>query len=136
MSFYFLPIIVAAIGFEIAYHISKTKKRGRPLVCPVGADCDSVVHSDYSKFLGYPVEGLGMLYYGFITAVYLVLTIAPSLGFQEVFYFVGVVSLGAFIFSLYLIFVQAFIIRAWCTWCLASAALSTILAYLAYLSIL
>lgn len=135
MSFYFLPVIVAAIGFEIARHIKKTKKHGKTLVCPVGAECDTVVHSDYSKFLGFPVEGLGMLYYGFVAMAYIVLSIVPSLAINELFYVVFLVSGIGFLFSMYLIFIQAFVIRAWCTWCLASAGLCTVLAWLAYLSV-
>jgi uncharacterized membrane protein len=135
-SFYFIPIVVAAIGFEIATHIRKTKKHGKALVCPVGAECDAVVHSDYSKFLGFPVEILGVLYYAFIALAYIAILVVPSLAIQELFYLLFAVSGLAFIFSAYLIFVQAFVIRAWCTWCLASAGLSTILAYLAFISVI
>ena len=135
-SFYFIPIVAAAIGFEIATHIRKTKKHGKILVCPVGAECDAVVHSDYSKFLGFPVEILGALYYAFVALVYIAILVVPSLAIQELFYLLFAVSGLAFIFSAYLIFVQVFVIRAWCTWCLASAGLSTILAYLAFISVI
>jgi hypothetical protein len=40
-------------------------------------------------------------------------------------FIVAGITIGGFLFSLYLTFVQAFLIKSWCSWCLMSAALST-----------
>jgi len=81
----------------------------------------------FRPFLGLPLEWLGVAYYAIISisyAVALILpdTIAPSFGV-----FLLTISAGAFLFSLYLIFIQAFYLKEWCTWCLGSAGLSTII---------
>ncbi|HBV01256.1 MAG TPA: hypothetical protein DEF00_02565 [Candidatus Taylorbacteria bacterium] len=121
-----LPVIVilcALCGFLLALFIHIKKKLSAPIVCPIGHSCDPVVHSDYSRFLGIPVEILGMVYYFLILLHYSLFSIFPAPGANELgFVFIGVSAL-AFLFSLYLTAVQAFILKEWCTWCLISAAL-------------
>ncbi len=66
-------------GFFVARHIHEHKKVGKkPLVCPMKFDCASVVHSDYSKLLGVPLEVLGMFYYGLVSVFNLESTSSPS----------------------------------------------------------
>lgn len=121
----FLIMILGVAGFFIARYIRKHKKQNTPLVCPIRFDCHTVVHSDYARFLGIPVEILGMLYYAFIVVTYVFFVFYP-----EVFSFVSAdvlnifmisVSLAAFMFSAYLIGVQIFILKKGCSWCIVSA---------------
>lgn len=113
---------LGAFGFWVAWYISKHKKpEQRPLVCPLKFDCDTVVHSDYSKFLGIHVEKLGMIYYGFLAVSYSILIFMPHSLPNAVVGILSVLSLVAFLFSLYLIGVQTFILRKGCFWCFVSA---------------
>lgn len=114
--------ILGICGFFVARHIYKHKKpNAAPLVCPLKLDCDTVVHSDYSKFFGIPVEILGMIYYVFISASYLILIFfLHSLPFILVG-FLAFLSVVAFLFSLYLIGVQIFVLKKGCFWCFVSA---------------
>jgi uncharacterized membrane protein len=117
--------ILGVCGFMVAKHIRDHKTKNRPLVCMAGFDCHAVVHSDYSKFLGAPVELLGMAYYAFITLAYLLFTLAAMpAGFA---WFLAMVSLASFLFSVYLISVQIFVLRKGCSWCLVSALISTLI---------
>lgn len=126
-ALYFLLISCAVGGFLLAAFIHFKKKMSTPLVCPIGHSCDPVVHSDYSRFLGVPVEILGMGYYFLILLYYSLFSIFPASGESELeFIFIGVSTL-AFMFSAYLTAVQAFILKEWCTWCLISAALCTVI---------
>jgi|SRR3989344_9470378 len=112
----FIIVILAIAGFALALYIHFHKRTARPLVCPIGHHCDPVIHSDYSKIFGFPVEMLGMLYYALIAVGY---WLAPAhMALQ-------IISGAAFGFSLYLIGIQLFVLRMWCTWCLISAALCT-----------
>src|SRR3989338_212050 len=70
--------ILAASGFLIAHHIFQKKRMAEYLVCPIKFDCNTVVNSDYSRFLGIPVEILGMFYYGVVALSYLILILPPS----------------------------------------------------------
>lgn len=119
------PVVFGLAGFILATYIYLKKKREQPLVCPLNGECDVVTKSEYSKFLGLPVELMGMLYYALIVLVYAVHNLIPLLLSDTVIFLVTGATIGAFIFSLYLIFIQAFVLRKWCTWCLFSAALST-----------
>ena len=83
-----------------------------------------MVNSRYSKFLGIPLEYLGSLYYFIILVSYAFLFFQPALRTPAFTSALFILTGIAFLFSLYLIFIQAFILRQWCIWCLLSAALS------------
>lgn len=116
--------MLATCGFFVAKHIRNHKKKNTPLVCPINFDCNTVVHSDYSKFLGMPVEIFGMIYYAIVSLSYLFFLLVPSLPDAIRFDMVAVLiilSLVAFLFSIYLIGVQIFILKKGCSWCIVSA---------------
>jgi uncharacterized membrane protein len=94
-----------------------------------------VIHSDYSTLIGIPVEMLGMLYYGLVallhTQVLTRISLSQTLPEYRLEMLFGV-SLCAVLFSIYLVSVQAFVIRHWCLWCLGSAFISIAIAALSY----
>ncbi len=124
VGFYAFIAFAAAGGFGVSLYIYYTKSHHKQLVCPVGSDCNAVITSRYAKFLGVPLEYWGMFYYAIIFAAYIVLIFAPHL-LSELF-LAGLImfTAAAFFFSLYLLFVQAFLLRQWCIWCILSAMLS------------
>lgn len=119
-------LILASIGFGIASYIRGKKHKEAPLVCPLEGSCETVVHSEYSKFLGIPLELWGMAYYGSLSLFYAISFILPGIP-ENISYIVLGISALAFLFSLYLTFIQAVIIHHWCTWCLFSAGISTLI---------
>ena len=123
-----LSIIFALSGFSIAYYIHRKKRTKTNLVCPMKGHCDSVVYSQFSSFFGISVELLGMGYYAVVVLGYLAILAAPNLLQSPFCYSLILFTGGAFMFSLYLVFVQVFSIRQYCTWCLTSALLSTLIA--------
>ncbi len=119
-------ILCALGGFSLALYIHFKKKQPAPL-CPIGHSCDPVVHSDYSRFMHIPVEILGILYYFLILLCYSLLVMYPSMKTGMVEATLLLISGLAFLFSVYLTAVQAFILKEWCTWCLFSATLCAII---------
>ncbi len=109
----------------IAFYIRHKKNANEKLVCPLDADCGAVIHSDYSVFLGLPVEVLGMAYYGVVAIAYGVFLMFPGLVSTFSVFAVLALSTAAFFFSLYLTSIQIFAIRQICSWCLVSAGLGT-----------
>jgi uncharacterized membrane protein len=123
---YIVILISSFLGILVAYHIYHHKRQKKPLVCPLKADCESVIHSEYSKFLGIDVEKLGIFYYALIFTSYLIYQIS---GFDNLIFDFVLFSLSllAFLFSIYLTFIQVLKIRKFCSWCLASAFLSSLI---------
>ncbi|HLD25785.1 MAG TPA: vitamin K epoxide reductase family protein [Candidatus Andersenbacteria bacterium] len=126
-----VTIILAIIGLVVAAYIHNKKQRKQTLVCPLHAHCDPVIHSDWAKFLGVPVELLGMAYYGLIAASYILLAVVPELKTVPVSFVLLIITTAAFLFSLYLTFIQAVAIKQWCSWCLFSASLCTVIFFVA-----
>ncbi len=117
--------ILGICGFLVARHIFKHKNNDRnPLVCPIKFDCHTVVHSDYSKLFGIPVEILGMFYYALVSIFYLISVFVPGLMPLFIVKAMIGVSFVAFFFSLYLIGIQIFVLRKGCSWCIVSAFIS------------
>lgn len=117
--------VLGFCGFLVARHIHNHKNSNKaPLVCPIRFDCNTVVHSDYSKLLGIPVEIFGMLYYSLVAISYFAFIFMP---FALPLYFTNfiiILSLFAFFFSVYLIGIQIFVLKKGCSWCIVSAIIS------------
>ena len=125
MVSYIIIIFIAFSGLLLAAYIRHKKVSKETLVCPLKANCDTVIFSDYSKFFGVPVELLGMAYYLIVAIAYGVFLAAPTNMPQFVVFGIFFMTVIAFLFSLYLTFVQAFALKQWCTWCLVSAGMCT-----------
>jgi uncharacterized membrane protein len=127
MIAYIITIIFGIIGFAITTGIRHHKKIGKPLVCPLNSDCNSVVYSSHSKFLGVDVTNLGLFYYGAIVCLYSTYVLFPGIA-PDYLYVIGfLMTVTAVIFSVYLIIIQFLVIREWCFWCLMSALASIVL---------
>lgn len=124
---YILIALAAFSGLILTIYIHHKKRYHEPMVCPLGTDCTTVVTSEFSHFLGVPVEWWGMLYYATIFATYVSVLVIPTAIEWGLLVMVVPLSLGAFLFSVYLTFIQAVTLRQWCTWCLISAGLCTLI---------
>ena len=114
-------LVLGVCGFLVARYIYRHKdNRKDPLVCPAKFDCETVTHSNYSKILGIPVDLLGMVYYALISLAYLFLILSNGSVPIPLSGFVASLSFAAFLFSLYLIGVQIFILKKGCSWCIVS----------------
>lgn len=125
-------MVLGVIGLYLSYKIysEKRAKKNRGLMtCPIGGNCEHVLFSKYSKIFGIDIEYFGFVYFFFLTIGYSVLlktassiSLANAFGLLEFFLLVS--SLAGVAFSLYLIFVQGFFIKSWCTWCLSLSFVS------------
>jgi protein-disulfide isomerase/rhodanese-related sulfurtransferase len=92
----------------------------RPMVC-VGTGCDVVRASVYSHLWGIPLPALGVLMYAGLAGHMLAEALLPAGLALASRYAVTGISGAGFLFSLYLLGLQAFVIHAYCTWCEISA---------------
>lgn len=122
-----LIIFLAFAGFILAAYLSHKKNRPEPLMCPLQGDCAAVIRSEFSTFFGIGVEKIGMAYYLIVALAYGTFLAVPNLfGATAVSLMVGL-SMAAFLFSLYLTFIQLGFLKQICTWCLLSALLCTVI---------
>ncbi len=96
------------------------------LACGAGS-CETVQASPWAVFLGVPVPAWGVAGYALIFAVSLAGLRPRLIGDRRLG--LALVGLGAvaFGFSAYLTAIEAFVIRAWCRWCVASAVVATLI---------
>jgi uncharacterized membrane protein len=104
------------------------------LACAVGS-CETVQTSKWATFLGIPVGGWGVGYYLGDLAIALVgltprFADAPSVSRV----LAGVTTFGV-LFSLWLTYLELFVIHAICMWCVGSAIIATILCILSWLDL-
>lgn len=114
-------VFIAFGGFLLSLFLfHKKRRKSEPFVCPLHGRCSEVIHSDYSKFLGIPVEVIGLVYYALIALGHgLVLAFPQTVSWFDLPLLIA--SATAFLFSLYLTFIQIVALRKLCTWCLLSA---------------
>lgn len=116
-------IVLSFFGFWISWYIYSKKKRKQPLVCIIGKDCNQVVRSKYNALFGVPNEVVGMVYYAATALGALLLWSGKQQTLFAIPVWSALVVAGgiAAASSIILLFIQAFVIRQWCDYCIASA---------------
>jgi uncharacterized membrane protein len=122
-----LGLLATVVGLGVSFHIYRKKRQKSKLFCPLRTQCDEVVNSPHANTIGISNEVLGILYYVVVGAALSILLICPSFYTPTLFALLKTIVTLGFLFSLYLIFLQAFVLRAWCTWCLLSAFANVVL---------
>lgn len=117
-------IILSLVGFTDAAFLFAKRLSGTPIPCFITTGCDEVSKSPYSVMFGVPLSLWGVLFYlgtGFLALLYIdtknlivakLIPVATTLGFLS---------------SCYFIYVQKYLIKAFCVYCLLSALVATIL---------
>jgi uncharacterized membrane protein len=116
---YTVAACLAITGLAEAIYLTVMNLTGETVLCGESADCFKVLGSAYARLGRLPVAGLGALAYftAFSCAVY------AAFGYVKArTWFMVVVSL-MFLTTLWLLYVQAFLLHAFCRYCLFSAAL-------------
>jgi len=128
-SIWLLPL--ATIGLFISLYILLKKLRNEKILCFIGKDCDRVVKSKYGYMMGIPNELIGSLFYIWI----LVVVISSVAGVTDIFagrllFLVYLSVILAFLSSIGLTAIQAFILKKWCEMCLVAAGINTLIFFL------
>jgi uncharacterized membrane protein len=116
-----IAIVAAVIGLAVSTYLSVVKLANMDVVCFAGAsDCNIVNTSGYSVWRGIPVAILGVVGYIIILALLLILGKQKYESSGIMLALFGVTLFGM-LYSLYLTYVEIFIIHAICPWCVTSA---------------
>ena len=116
--------IVAVVGLADATYLTVQVLTGETLSCGGSPDCFRVLGSAYAKLGGIPVAMLGAIAY------FTVFTLATFAGFGYSWAprFLALIAGAMFLMTLWLLYVQAFLLHAYCRYCLFSAAITFLIA--------
>jgi uncharacterized membrane protein len=120
--------VLSVLGIGVAFYLTYVETTGAEAVCgPVG-DCNTVQLSPYAVLFGVlPVGLLGIIGYVLILAGWALYTFGPQ-NFRWVSAIAvwGMAFFGT-LFSIYLTFLEPFVIGATCMWCISSAIFQTVI---------
>lgn len=116
--------IVAVVGLADATYLTVQALTGETLSCGGSPDCFRVLGSSYARVGGIPVASLGALAY---FTVFTFATFA-AFGYARAPKFLVFVAGAMFFTTLWLLYVQAFLLHAYCRYCLFSAAITFLIA--------
>ena len=121
-----ITIALTIIGLLVSIYMTIYKVTSNEAMCIGSSGCSEVNASRYSEINGIPVAVLGVIGYASILAL---LFLENRLSFFQEngpMIFFGV-SLIGFLFTVYLIYLEIALIKAYCPFCLASQAVMTII---------
>ncbi|MGI8481419.1 MAG: vitamin K epoxide reductase family protein [Chthoniobacterales bacterium] len=126
-TLYAAAAIIALVGLGDAIYLTVEHLTGNDVVCLASASCGEVLGSRFATIGWMPLAGLGAVAY---FAAFSCATLA-AFGNRRAENVMAVVVAAMFLATLWLLFVQAFLLHAFCDYCLLSAALTTFLAVIA-----
>jgi len=121
--FYTIAALVALIGLADSAYLTVTHLTGEDVLCGSG-DCSAVLGSVYATVAGIPTAAFGALAYFAVFSSALL----AAFGYTRARIFLTLVVAVMFGVTVWLLYVQAFILHAFCPFCLLSAALTFFLA--------
>lgn len=121
---YWTLAVVSVFGLADATYLTVAHLTGDDAVCGSAIGCSTVLGSAYASFRAIPTAAFGAVAYFAVFS----LAILGAFGYPRIRgWLVGVVGL-MFAASLYFLYLQAFVLHAFCPFCLFSAALTFLLA--------
>jgi uncharacterized membrane protein len=111
---------LALVGLAVAGYLTWVHYAGAQPICALSGGCEKVQTSKYASLAGIPVAVLGAAGYAAILAALAV----PGEAGRLLRVLLAAIGFG---FSLYLTYLELFVIHAICQWCVASAIVMTAL---------
>lgn len=121
---YSVAALLALAGLADATYLTVLHLTGATAACGGSADCSKVLGSSYASIGRVPLAGVGALGY---FAAFSFATFA-AFGYPRARIFFTLAVGGMFLATLWLLYLQAFVLHAFCRYCLLSAAIAFLLA--------
>ena len=112
-----LAAIVAAVGLAVSVYLTIHHLTAVPVPCSIISGCETVLTSQYAEIGGIPLAAFGALAYFLAFS----LAILAAFGNRTMWTVFGVQVTLMAVFTAWLIYLQAFVIGAFCQFCLLSA---------------
>ena len=123
---YIIIAVVSLCGIADSLYLTVEHLTGESVKCTIIHGCSEVLSSPYATVAGYPLAGVGALAYFTVFSLAILGLFGYRLAGQLLLPLVVLMCLV----SLWLIYLQAFIIHAFCQFCLLSAATTFVLTVL------
>ncbi|HEU4507381.1 MAG TPA: vitamin K epoxide reductase family protein [Pyrinomonadaceae bacterium] len=120
LALYVTAAILSLIGLADALYLTIQHVTGNSLQCTIISGCSEVLSSRYAEVAGVPLAAIGAAAY---FSVFSLATLA-AFGYRIAGTLLTILVAAMFLVSLWLIYLQAFVIRQFCQYCLLSAAIT------------
>lgn len=120
-----LIFIFSLLGFGVSAFLFYEYTVSGSVLCPIGGGCDIVRASPFANFFGIPIPIFGIVYY--LTMAILAVVHSHQLPHKLVRKLQVLSAAAAVAFGIYLTFLEAFVIKAYCFWCVLSFIISVII---------
>ena len=122
-AIYVIAVLLSLLGLADALYLTIEHVTGQSVQCTIISGCSEVLSSSYAVVGGVPLAAIGAAAY---FSVFSLATLAAfGYGFAKNLLLLLVGAM--FLVSLWLVYLQAFVIREFCQYCLLSAAITTAL---------
>lgn len=120
---YAVAALLALIGLADALYLTIEHVTGQSVRCTIISGCSEVLSSPYAVVGGIPLATIGAAAYFTVFS----LAILVLFGYRIAHILLTPLVITMFVVSLWLVYLQAFVIREFCQYCLLSAAITTAL---------
>ena len=120
---YVAAALLSLLGIADALYLTIEHITGQSVKCTIISGCSEVLSSRYAVVAGVPLASIGAAAY---FTVFSLATLA-AFGYRFAATLLTPVVVAMFLVSLWLIYLQAFVIREFCQYCLFSAAVTVML---------
>ena len=127
---YVVAAVLALVGLTDALYLTIQHMSGQSVPCSVTGGCEEVLTSSYAIIAGIPLASLGAAAYFSAFS----LTILAAFGYRTAGKLLLPLVVTMVLVSVWLFYLQAFVIRAFCQFCLLSAGITIALAIVVFLA--
>lgn len=117
---YIAAATLALVGLVDALYLTVMHLTGQSVQCSITVGCNEVLGSAYATIAGIPLAALGALAYFTVFS----LAMLAAFGYRHARNGLAFVVSLMLLTTLWLLFVQAFVIKHFCQYCLVSAAVT------------
>ncbi|MBC8031884.1 MAG: vitamin K epoxide reductase family protein [Pyrinomonadaceae bacterium] len=115
--------VVSLVGLADAIYLTVEHVAGRSVKCTIVSGCSEVLSSQYATVAGIPLALVGAAAYFTVFS----LATLGAFGYRVAGKLLTLAVALMFVTSLWLVYLQAFVIRAFCQFCLLSALVTFVL---------
>jgi uncharacterized membrane protein len=119
-------LALAFCGLADAAYLTQHVVSGTAVICNIQglSDCNTIIQNQYSRIFGIPLAELGVFFYAILFVLAALELFIFHAFLRRVIQVAAIVGIVA---SLYFVFLQAFVIRAFCAYCLTSAVIALLI---------